>query len=267
MDIGTDKVELPKRALVPHHGLDRVDPNERYSAGRFQRDATRAIRSILARRRVPVVVGGTGFFINALRQPLFAEPELDPEARSGLEAVLGHWDRPRLERAVRLLDPARAEVATQGGRQRMFRTIEVALLTGVPLSTWHRTSAGPPPSFQYVTVVLELPRDELDRRINTRVSHMVERGFVGEVERLLAAGFDRSCPGMTSTGYREVASYLSGECSLEEALESMRLQTRRYARRQLTWFRHQVPNAATVSALDMDERIRAVETIWRGGER
>lgn len=267
MDIGTDKVDLRDRATVPHHGLDRLDPDERYSAGRFQRDATRAIRGIVARGRIPIVVGGTGFFINALRNPLFTEPDLDTGAREKLEGVLGEWDRDRLERAVRVLDPSRAEVATEGGRQRMIRTIEVALLTGVPLSTWHQTTAGPPPAFQTVTVVLELARDELDRRINARVSRMVERGFVEEVDRLIAAGFDRNCPGMTSTGYREVASFLAGEGPLDEALESMRIQTRRYARRQMTWFRHQIPDAAIVSALDIDERIRAVETIWRGGER
>lgn len=149
----------------------------------------------------------------------------------------------------------------------MMRTAEVAMLTGVPLSTWHRERAPAPSTLRIRTVVLDVPKEELDRRIDARVGHMVERGFVAEVERLLAAGYSANAPGMTGTGYRDVVGYLEGKGTLEAALDSMRLQTRRYARRQLTWFRHQVPDPVSVSIEAHDDRVRAVEEIWRGSIR
>ncbi len=265
MDIGTDKVNLQARARVPHHGLDLVNPDERYSAGRFQRDATRVISGVLARGRVPIVAGGTGFFLKALSQPLFNEPPMDATRRGRLTRCLETWDRDRLVRAVRVLDPERAPVAEEGGRHRLMRATEVALLTGVPLSQWYRDVPGARAPFRLFEVVLEVPREVLDQRIRERVGRMVERGFVAEVERLLAAGYSATDPGMSGTGYRDIISYLDERVTLDEALESMRLQTRQYARRQLTWFRHQMPAAPRVGSESLVERVEAIQGIW--GER
>jgi len=267
MDIGTDKASLRARGRVPHHGLDLCDPDERYSAGRFQADASRTIESILSRKRVPIVVGGTGFFLKALREPLFDEPALDADRRRRLTSVLELWDRQRLTRGVRILDPVRAPVAEEGGRHRLMRTIEVALLTGKPLSRWHSERAVPGPRHRFVTVVLEVPREVLDQQIDARVSRMVERGFVEEVIRLEAAGYGPDAPGMSGTGYRQVLDHLGGGSTLAEALDSMRQQTRQYARRQLTWFRHQLQEGVRVDATTMRSRVRAVERIWKEGTR
>ena len=137
MDIGTGKVTLEERALLPHHGLDLLEPNERYSAGRFARDARVWIKGIQGRGRVPLLVGGTGFFLRALIQPMFAEPELDGERLERLRLFLNGLPEEGLQEFARVLDPSRAKLAADGGKQRLTRTVEIALLTGKSLSDWH----------------------------------------------------------------------------------------------------------------------------------
>ncbi len=266
MDIGTDKVDRKGRAGVRHHGLDLVDPDERYSAGRFGRDARAWIPDIEARGSLPLLVGGTGFFLRAVLDPVFREPALDPERRDRLRGWLEARSAEELERFVRLLDPPRAALAVEGGPQRMSRTLEVALLSGVPLSTWHREAPPDGAGLPGVVVVLELPREEMDRRIDDRVSRMVERGLVDEVRGLLASGYEDEDPGMSGTGYREIAAHLRREATLEEAMDRIRHNTRRYARRQLTWFRHQLPrDAVRIDATaSLDDQLDTVIGALRG---
>lgn len=265
MDVGTDKVAAGERAGVPHFGLDLVDPGERYSAGRFARDARRWIDGIEARGHVPILAGGTGFFLRAVLQPLFREPPLDPERRERLNAALEMLPEERLHAWVRALDPERAELAIRGGTQRLLRTLEIPLLTGRSLSWWHWAAAADTPGVPCLVVVLQLERAELDRRINARVDRMMERGFREEVERLLDAGYTAKDPGMSGTGYREMAAHLEGEITLDEALDRMKLQTRQYARRQLTWFRGQLPDSAVSldATLPLEEKVDRIEAAWR----
>lgn len=265
MDIGTDKVTARERAGVPHYGLDLVDPDERYSAGRYARDVRRWIPEIEARGHVPLLVGGTGFFLRAVLEPIFREPPLDPARRRALRAALGRVPLDTLGRWVERLDPERASLAAAGGRQRVERTLEVPLLTGRPLSWWHREAPADGPAVPCLVVCLRCPREELDRRIDARVSRMVERGFLDEVRGLVEAGYGPDDPGMSGTGYREVAAALRGEMTVDEALDEMRRQTRRYARRQLTWFRNQLPDTTLVldGALGRDALLDRIETAWR----
>ena len=248
MDVGTDKVPEPARARVPHHGLDTVAPSERYSAGQFARDARRWIEQIQRRSNLPVLVGGTGFFLRAVMDPVFREPPLDPGRREALRRYLRGQPLERLGRWVEHLDGERAALARAGGPQRLSRTLEVALLSGRPLSWWHRSAPPEAAGLPGTVVLLDLPRDEMDRRIDERVGGMVARGLVEEVEGLISAGYGPDAPGMTGTGYREIAAYLGGAVSLEDALAQIRSATRRYARRQLTWYRHQLP--ASVQRVD-----------------
>lgn len=245
MDVGTDKVGAQAREAVRHHGLDLVRPDERYSAGHFGRDARRWVEEIRSRGSLPVLVGGTGFFLRAVTDPIFAEPPLDETRRMALRAYFSEQPAEVLQRFVRALDPLRAPLAIEGGPQRMIRTIEVAVLSGVPLSRWHRDAPAEADGLPGVVVVLDLPREEMDRRIDDRVSTMVQRGLVEEVQRLLAAGYGDADPGMSGTGYREISAYLRGEKTLDEAMEEIRRNTRRYARRQLTWFRNKLSPTAT----------------------
>ena len=271
LDVGTAKVSLADRARAPHHGLDLLDPDRRYSAGRFGRDARRWIREIEGRGRLPLLVGGTGFFLRALTDPVFREPDMDPGRRRRLRRILGGWTAEKLEAWVRVLDPDRAEVAAAGGGQRMARTLEVALLTGRPLSWWHAHGRPEAPPLRCRVVVVTLPREELDRRIEDRARRMVREGLPEEVGRLLDAGYGPEDPGLSGVGYREMVSHLRGESTLEEALESMQRATRRYARRQLTWFRNQLegdPGVVEVLELDgtatVEEQVEVVLGFWRG---
>jgi len=264
MDVGTAKVGRAERATVAHHGLDVVDPDETYGAGRFSRDARRWIEGIRARGRVPLLVGGTGFFLRTLTDPIFREPVLETERREPLRRWLSEQPRQTLERWVEALDPARALVASQGGPQRLARALEVALLTGRPLSWWHGAAEPEGEALSGVVVVLELPREEMDRRIDLRTDEMLREGLIEEVRALLDAGFGEGVPGMTGTGYREIIRVVRGEWSVDRAREEIRLATRRYARRQLTWLRHQLPDdVIRVDAMaPLEEQVRGVLSAW-----
>lgn len=264
MDIGTDKVPDDVREQVPHHALDLVHPDERYSAGQFARDARDWIKEIIKRDRVPVLAGGTGFFLKAITEPVFSEPPLDSARLKKIRRYLSTLDYRVLAKWVEKLDPVRASLAIDGGPQRMSRTIEVALLTGKPLSSWHRESPSDVAALTGLIIQLELPREEIDRRINDRVTYMVERGLVSEVRSLLEAGYTFDDPGMTATGYREIAHYLEGGQTLEEAMEEIRRNTRRYARRQLTWFRNQLPPSVCMidATASIDVQATAVLDAW-----
>lgn len=271
MDIGTAKATPAERREVPHHGLDLIGPGESYSAGRFARDARRWIEEIRGRGRVPLLVGGTGFFLRALTDPLFEEPELDPARLTALRTYLDGLSRDALEAWVTRLDPERAEVAREGGPQRLSRTLEVSLLSGRPMSWWHEHAPLEAEAVRLLAVVLEPPRETLDERIDARVSGMVRAGLVDEVRGLLARGIPADAPGLTAVGYREIVRHLEGEWTLDEALDRIRSATRRYARRQLTWFRNQMP-ADGVIRLDSTEPVgpvverivRAWRAAWSG---
>ena len=271
MDVGTGKVPPEERARIPHHGLDLRLPNESYSAGQFSRDARQWISEIQGRGRVPVLVGGTGFFLKALTHPMFSEPPLDRARLKALRTFLNGLSWPTLQRFVSALDPCREEAATEGGRQRATRTVEMALLTGRPLSWWQGQAMATEVPLGGVVVVLDLPRKLLYDHINRRVEAMLREGLVEEVARLLASGFGPEDPGMTGAGYREVAEYLGGNLTLEEAAERIRQAHRQYARRQMTWNRHQLPPGTvfldgTLPESDLVDRVLRVwnESAGRG---
>ena len=250
MDIGTAKATADEQAAAPHHGLDLADPNERFSAGRFAEYARARIADICARDHVPILVGGTGFFLRALTHPLFDEPDLDPARRAELENVLRGFDDATLRSWLGVLDPlTAASLERGGGRQRMLRALEVALLTGHALSWWHRHAPALEKPVPLLVVVLELERAQLDRRIDGRVHAMIDAGLVDEVRGLLRAGVPVDAPGLSATGYREVVDYIEGRVSLDQAIAQIQLATRQYARRQLTWFRNQIgPDALRLDA-------------------
>jgi tRNA dimethylallyltransferase len=249
MDIGTAKPDMKERAGVPHFGFDLVNPDERYSAGQFARDARKWISEIRGRGHVPILAGGTGFFLRALTEPMFREPPLDQERRDRLRAYLMGRSVSELRTWVNALEPGAADGEWGGGgRQRLSRRIEVALLSGRPLSWWQIHSPSPEPPLQPLIFVLELPRDELYRRINERVHNMVRRGLPAEVSQLLAAGYTAADPGMNATGYAEFIPCCAGTRSQAEAIELTQAATRRYARRQHTWFRNQLHGAIRLDA-------------------
>jgi tRNA dimethylallyltransferase len=243
LDIGTAKPTRRERSRVPHVGLDVVEPGERYSAGRFARDAESAIRDIRSRGRQPVVVGGTGLYVKALVDGLFLEPPLDPERRRALDRWAVELKGGELTRWAARLDPA----FRGGGRQRATRAIEVGLLTGRSLSWWQR-EAQRRGTVEPWYVVLTAPRAVLHQRIAQRAEEMVRRGLIEEVAAVLSEGHAVHAPGLDGIGIREAVEYLHGKRSRESVAEAIAVGTRRYAKRQETWFRHQL--AGPVLTLD-----------------
>jgi len=242
MDIGTAKATPEQRARVPHHGLDLVDPDQRFSAGEFSRYVHRLVPEIRSRGHLPLLVGGTGFFLRALTHPIFREPPLDPERRAALQRELEQKSDEELLRWLAELDPeAAARLREWGGRQRVMRALELPLLTGHTLAWWHQHSPPELPPLEVKVFELQMPRERLVRAIDHRVTEMAEAGLVEEVRGLVEAGYSDRDPGMNATGYIELLPYLHGERSLEEALDLIRRNTRAYAKRQVTWFRHQLP--------------------------
>ena len=265
MDIGTAKATRRERALVPHHGLDIRDPGERYSAGDFGRDARRWIAAIRSRKRVPLLVGGTGFFMRVLTEPIFREPPLDTARRAALEDALAALSRREMVRWVRVLDPERAEVAIAGGCQRMLRTLSVTLLTGQKLSWWHVRHPTEGKPLIGVVCRISVAPEVLRRRIEHRLQRMVAAGFLDEVRGLLGAGHTPDAPGMNGVGYREMAAHLAGDITLNEAVERTCRATRRYAKRQRTWFRHQLGGGVIVvdGSAPLEAQAAAVARAWR----
>ncbi|HET9982119.1 MAG TPA: tRNA (adenosine(37)-N6)-dimethylallyltransferase MiaA [Longimicrobiales bacterium] len=272
MDIGTAKILPADRRGIPHHGLDLVDPDARYSAGAFARDARRWIADIRGRGRVPILVGGTGFFLRALTHPMFREPESETPRREALKRWLDAQPAEKLDRWLRALDADTAASlqarAGGAGRQRIARALEVALLTGRPLSWWHAHAPSEQKPLRFLVFVLDLPREELYRRIDARVHDMVRAGLVGEVRALVDAGFGPDAPGMNATGYIELFPYFAGRATLDEAVDAIQRATRRYARRQLTWFRHQLPpDAVRLDAMrPVRELADEIAAVWRREE-
>lgn len=266
MDIGTAKVSAAERAAVPHYGLDLIEPSERYNAGRFAADARRWMADISGRGKVPILSGGTGFFLRSLTHPMFDEPAVDERRKEFLKHCLAAMERAELVRWLEVLDhESAAAIGNAGPKQRLARAVEVVLLTGRKLSTLQRECQSSERPMRFRTFILDLPRDVLYDRINLRVDHMLESGLVDEVRNLVDAGFDASAPGMKTVGYRELLPYLNGEYSLEEAAFHIRRKTRGYARRQMTWFRHQMDRGFVVldGLLSREELVRRVCISWQ----
>ncbi len=269
LDIGTAKPDAARLAHVPHLGLDLVDPGERYSAGQFARDAAGWLGAVQAAGRLPVVVGGTGFYVRALAEGLFREPPLDPARRDQLRQWTLGLPARDLARWAGRLDRRYAG----GGRQRAARVMEVALLTGRSLSWWQREARRTGAMHPWY-IHLTLPREALHRRLAERVDRMLAEGWVAEVRAVLARGLAPNAPGLDGVGYREVVALLEGRLPPAELRGAILGATRRYAKRQETWFRHQLRGEGgtgkgegdvwTLDASDSPERLAAlVLERWR----
>jgi len=241
-DIGTAKPTATERDRVEHHGIDIVDPTERYSAAAWAEEADRWIADARDRRVEPIVVGGTGLYIRALFEGIFEEPALDHGVRERLARELEALSVDELRRWVERLDPVRAHL----GRTQLLRTIEVAVLTGRRISELHRERARRPrwrPRYLLVD-----PGPVLAGRIAVRIDAMFESGWPIEVHELMHTVPD-SAPAWKATGYDAVRRFVTGELTRPAAHEEILIGTRQYAKRQRTWFRHQLP-AHAVTRLD-----------------
>jgi tRNA dimethylallyltransferase len=235
MDIGTAKPSIEDRARVIHHLIDIRDPSEGYSASAFVGDALTAIRACAERGRVPLIVGGTGLYFERLRQGIGPQIDSDPELRSDLMRRAGEEGSGTLHRELSTVDPEAAAMIHANDVQRIVRALAVFRQTGTKFSQLRREGA--PPGDCAFTVALMMPeRERLYDRINRRVDRMVREGLVEEFRGLLRLGYRESSPGLRCLGYAELFAVERGTNTLAAAVERIKMNTRRYAKRQCTWF-------------------------------
>jgi len=238
MDIGTAKATPAEQARAPHHMIDIISPAEDYSVARYVEDAARCCEDILARGKVPVITGGTGLYIDSLLSGRdFSAAEEHSPVRAELDADYAALGGEAMLERLRAVDPDRAAKLNPGDRRRIVRALEVYLLTGETITAHDEASKLLPPRYEAAKILLSCKdRAYLYERINRRVDDMVREGLFEEVAALLAGGLSPECTAMQAIGYKEPARALSGELSREEAIELIKLGSRRYAKRQLTWF-------------------------------
>ncbi len=239
MDIGTAKPTPAEMDGVPHHMVDIIDPAENYSVSRYVEQATAVADDILARGRVPVVVGGTGLYIDSLvagRE--FAENQSDPKLRSMLEQQYDEHGGEAMRAMLHSFDPDRAEKLHPADKRRIVRAIEVYLLSGDTITAHDERTKAVPKRYNAVTYALDFTdRADLYRRIDLRVDRMAVLGLFDEVQALLDRGVPDDCTAMQAIGYKEAVLALRGAMTREEALERIKQSSRQYAKRQLTWLR------------------------------
>ncbi len=238
IEIATAKPSEGEKKGIPHHLIDYVDPRVNYTAADWARDAAAKIAEIEGRGRVPVLVGGTGFYLRTLLRPLFESPKTDEALRQRLRALKEEKGAEHLHRMLERLDPASAAGLSRRDHVRVIRALEVFLQTGERISE-RRSDRLPPPEFagRVKLLVLNPPREELYRKIDRRTEQHFSEGLVEEVIALRRSGIDDSTNALGSHGYRRVCEYLRGERTLESAVEQTKQDIRNYAKRQFTWFR------------------------------
>ena len=238
LQIGTAKPTSAQREQVPHHLYDLVDPDEYFGAGRYMKEARNVCRDIVSRGKISFVVGGTGLYLRALLEGVFEGPGRSEGLRGRLKRVGQRRGFEYLYRWLEKKDPEAARRIQPRDQIRIIRTLEIYLLTGKPISEL-QARREPLQNLSILKIGLNLPRDILYDRINRRVSEMFRSGLVQEVQQLLDRGYGPDCKGFEALGYRHVMDTVQGGLSREEAIARMQMDTRRYAKRQITWFRRE----------------------------
>jgi tRNA dimethylallyltransferase len=238
IEIATAKPTEEEKRGVPHHLIDYVDPRVNYTAADWAADAVKTIIDIEARGKKPVLVGGTGFYLRTLREPLFESPKTDEALRDRLRAIKARRGADHLHEMLERVDPDSAARLSTRDYPRVMRALEVYFQTGERFSLQQPNRAEPPEFAKRIRLfVLDPPRDELYEKINRRTEIHFSAGLVDEVQLLLASGVPATANALGAHAYRRVCEYLRGERTLESAIEKSRQDVRNYAKRQLTWFR------------------------------
>jgi len=267
LEVGTAAPSHADRARAPHHLASFLSPSEVYSAGRYARDAKRAIADVEERGKRAVVVGGSGLYLRALLDGLFAGPERDEGVRAGLRARLDADGLDALRSDLERVDPAALATILPGDSTRVIRALEVHALTGRPISALRREHRNDPtPAARFG---IRWARSALAERIEARIRQQLEDGFLEEARALLGAGLPPDAPGLHTLGYRELLAHLKGDASLDEAVATIALRTRQLAKRQETWFRR-VPHVRWFTLTSPDAFPAVASAIVRetaGGKR
>lgn len=239
MDIGTAKPSAEERRRVPHHLIDVRPPDQPLDVAEFVAMARAAILDIARRGRHPLVVGGSGFYFRALRGGIFSGPAASDEIRRELAQVAAERGIPFLHDELMKIDPPSASRIQRNDLYRIVRALEVHRITGIPISVHQERHRFAQREFDTFTIAIEVPREQLYSAINARFDTMITDGFVDEVRELLTRGYSPERPPLSTIGYREIAAFVRGETTLEAAVDLAKRKTRQFAKRQLTWFRHE----------------------------
>jgi len=240
-DIGTDKTAVADRRGIPHHLIDIADPTDDYTAAQYARDAAEAIRDIHRRGRLPILAGGTGFYFRALTRGLFPGPGRDTDLRGRLESIAARRDVTFLHRMLAKVDPESAFRIQPRDLKRLVRALEVFFLTGRPLTAHFAQTASPIPDVEVVAIGLRLPAADIASRVTRRVDEQFDRGLLNEIRTLLARGIPENARPFGGLVYRQAMEHLHGLRDEASTRALIAQENRRYARRQLIWFRKE-PN-------------------------
>jgi tRNA dimethylallyltransferase len=240
-DIGTDKVPLDQRRGIPHHLIDTVDPTVEYSAAQYAQDAAALVREVHQRGRLPLVVGGTGFYYRALTRGLFPGPGKDERVRIRLAAIADRRGVASLHRWLRRVDAASADRIQPRDQKRIVRALEVFYVTGRPLTQHFADTTAPLPEFDVLSIALRLPTAQISERVERRVDEQFARGLLDEIRGLLSSGVPETARPFGGLVYRQALEHLRGVRDEASTRALITQENRRYARRQLIWFRKE-PN-------------------------
>jgi len=254
LDIGSAKVPVSERRGIPHHMIDVADPDEFVSAGDYARRARDVLRAIAEAGRTPIVVGGTGFYLRALIDGLFDGPARDEDLRRRLRGR-ERREPGSLHRILARLDPESAQRIHAADVNKVMRALEVRLLTRRPISEMFREGTNRLTGFRTLKIGLDPPREHLYGRLDQRTARMFDSGLVEEVAAILRRGFPAESRALGSLGYRQALQVLSGELSREEAIALTQRDTRRYAKRQRTWFRRE-PDVVWLTGFGVDSAVQ-----------
>lgn len=237
LDIGTAKPSQEEQGRVHHHLIDILNPDEPYSAAIFRKQADEIIQ-MLHKKKIPIfVVGGTGLYMKVLTRGIFHGPEADPELRRRLKKRIAEEGSKALHEELRILDPEAASRIHPRDSIRIVRALEVAYQTKRPLSSWQREHGFQEKPYEVLKIGLICEKDELKKRIEERVEEMLKKGWVEEVKNLLARGYTPNLKPFQALGYKQIISYLHGQIDFRAAVDLIKKETRKYAKRQITWFK------------------------------
>lgn len=237
MDIGTAKPTKEEMQEIPHYMINTIFPNERYSVADYKKDAKKAIREIIKKGKVPIIVGGTGLYVDSLIYEIeYPDIKFDEKYRQELEEQVRKDGLEKLYNKAKKIDPEAMLKISSNDKKRILRVLEIYKATGKTKTEQERKSREKEPEFDYLVYGLNMPREKLYERINLRVDIMIKQGLIKEVEKIYKK-YNEFPTAMQGLGYKEVVEYLEGHLTKEEMIEKIKQETRRYAKRQMTWFR------------------------------
>lgn len=256
LDIGTAKPTEEERAIVKHHLIDFLAPNKDYNVSLFEQDSLKIIDELFRLNKIPIIVGGSGLYIKAVTEGIFEGAETDEKLRELLKKRMNELGADALLNELKIIDPESALKMLPSNHKRIIRALEVFYLTGNTISNLQKEYKRND-EIKFIQFMLNYKRDMLYNRIEKRVDKMIESGLVDEVKKVLSLGFDRSLNALNTVGYKEIFDYLDGNINIEKAIELIKRNTRRYAKRQFTWFNAQ----KDLIKIDIDDKTEIEEIV------